>query len=236
MATPSKTPQMKAIIKDIAKLNPSIKALTYDDFVKGEAKELLNIYTDESKILKQKELLHKIAQVPMNVIDKAIPSTNSQDINNFNHTALFFGIDESMKALINKLSCEIYSNIIIDERQLTDGIIEDGYMYQELKQGFDNWIKLCIKLDNFKRYFDTLDKQKQEQLKQGLKLLVNAPFIEDDNIAKEFNLFLTNHKLSQLTKFKEKKLMELKLPNVNTQEIAKDIHKFTKFRYNTKLY
>jgi dsDNA-binding SOS-regulon protein len=140
-----------------------------------------------------------------------------------------------MKALINKLSSEIYSNIIIDERQLKDGIIEDGYMYQELKQGFDNWIKLCIKLDEFKQYFDTLDKQKQEQLKQGLKLLSNAPFIEDDNIAKEFHLFLANHKLSQLAKFKEKKLMELKLPNVNTQEIAKDIHKFTKFRYNTKL-
>ena len=234
MATPSKTPQMKDIIIDIAKLNPSIKALTYDDFTKGKAKELLNIYTDESKILKQKELLHKIAQVPMTVIDNAIPSTSSQNINNFNHTALFFGIDESMKVLINKLSCEIYSNIIIDERQLKDGIIEDGYMYQELQQGFNNWINLCIKLDKFKQFFDTLDKQKQEQLKQGLKLLINAPFIEDDNIVKEFYLFLSNHKLSQLTKFKVNKLLELNLPNLNTQDIAKKIHNSTKFRYNIK--
>ena len=38
--TPSKTPKMKAIIKDIAKLNPNVKALTYDDFVNTDAKEL----------------------------------------------------------------------------------------------------------------------------------------------------------------------------------------------------
>lgn len=229
--TPTKTPKMIQINKDLKKLNPNIKALEYSDFINTEAKELLIEYTDDKSLLEQKKLLHKIAQVPIERIEELFPSTKSKDIANFNNTSKFFGIDKSMKSLINKLSCDIYTNIIIDEMQILDGIILT-YEYQELKKSFDNWIELCKRLDSFKKYFDSLNKQEQEQLKKGLKILYNAPFLEDKNIVKEFSLFLDNHRLSQLNKFKIYKLLELNLPNVTTQKIAEDIYKFTNLKYN----
>lgn len=234
MATQPKTHQMKIIIKEVAKLNPNIKALTYEDFTKGEAKELLNSYSDDKQILKQKELLHKIAQVPLSNIDRYIPSTKSTNISYYDHTAQFFGIDESMGALINKLSCEIYSNIIIDEMQLADGIIEDGYMHQGIKKSFDNWLVLCNKVDKFKKYMDTLNDEKKKQLKQGLNLVINAPFIEDNNIVNEFHYFISNYRLDQVQRFKINKLKELNLPNINDYKTAQKIHNSTKFRHNNK--
>lgn len=228
--TPSKTPKMIAINKEIKKLNPNIKALNYYDFINTEAKKLLKEHTNEESILEQKKLLHKIAEVPFLRIEGLFPSTKSEDISNFNNTAKFFGIDESNKALIQKLSSTVYTHIIIDEMQLIDKII-NTYRYQELKQSFDEWLELCKKLDLFKNYFDSLNKQKQEQLKQGLKILNHAPFIEGTNIIKEFALFLDNHRLSQLNKFKINKLLEINLPNVTTLKIAEDIYKYTNLKH-----
>ena len=229
--TPSKTPKMKAIIKDIAKLNPNVKALTYDDFVNTGAKELLLEYKDEDKILEQKKLLHKIANVSLFNIEELFPSTKSQEISNFDNTAKFFGIDVSMKSLIQKLSSPIFTEIIIDEMQMKDGII-NSYEYQYIKKDFDNWINLCKKLDSYKNYFDSLNSKEQEQLKEGLKILNKAPFIEDANIVKEFGMFLLNYRISQLRKFKINKLIELDIPNVNSFKIAEEIYKFTNLKHN----
>jgi hypothetical protein len=229
--TPSKTPKMKAIIKDIAKLNPNIKALTYDNFVNTEAKELLLEYKDEDKILEQKKLLHKIAKVPISDIEELFPTTKSQEVSNFNNTAKFFGINTSMESLIQKLSNPIFTTIIISERQIEDGII-NSYEYKNIKNDFDNWINLCKRLDLFKKYFDSLNQKQQEQLKEGLKILNKAPFIEDNNISKEFGVFLLNHRMSQLRKFKISKLLELNIPNITTTKIAEDIYKFTNLKHN----
>lgn len=229
--TPSKTPKMKAIIKDIAKLNPNVKALTYDDFVNTEAKELLLEYKNEDKILEQKRLLHKIAKKSILNIEELFPSTKSQEISNFDNTAKFFGIDISMKSLIQKINSPIFTEIIIDEMQMKDGII-NSYKYQYIKKDFDNWINLCKKLDSYKNYFDSLNSKQQEQLKEGLKILNKAPFIEDDNIVKEFGIFLLNYRVSQLRKFKINKLLELHIPNVNSFKIAEEIYKFTNLKHN----
>lgn len=228
--TPTKTARMKEVIREIQKLNPTIKALTYNDFMNTEAKELLLDPDDDNSILKRNELLYKIAQVPMDKLDILFPSIDSTKVSNFNNTAKFFGIDETMKSLIQKLSSDVYTDININERQIKDGII-DSYIHQGIKKDFEEWIQLCKKLDGFKIYFESLDKKKQTQLKEGMKILNQAPFIENSNVIKIFYSFTQRHRLSQLNKFKVEKLLSLNLPNVNTEELAKDIHKSTKLRH-----
>lgn len=230
--TPSKTPKMKEINKEIRKLNPNAKALTYYDFINTEAKELLLEFNDNKSKLNQKELLHKIANIPISRIDVSFPTTDSENVANFNNTALFFGLDSSLEKLIHSLSSNIYTTIIIKDKESKEDIGQPyGLVYRELepKVKFEQWIELCKRLDMFKKHFNSLNKENQDELRKGIQLIKNAEFIENDNIVNHIAIFLSNHKLSQLTKYKINKLLEINLPNLQTEELAKDIIKFSKF-------
>ena len=229
--TPSKTPKMKVINKKIKKLNPNAKALTYYDFINTEAKELLLEFNDDKSKLNQKRLLHKIANIPISRLDELFPTTDSENVTNFNNTALFFGLDSSLEKLIQNLSSNIYTTIMIKAKESKEDIGQPyGLVYRELvpKIKFEQWVELCKRLDMFKKHYNSLDEEKQNELRKGIQLIKNVEFIETDNIVNHIAIFLSNHKLSQLTKYKINKLLEINLPNLNSEELAKDIIKFSK--------